>query len=243
MIATRPRRFHSPMTRSLLTAACLLALPVSLATAQSRTLMGQAVSRQVVDSGGREPHLLYDTSIFAVDGWRPRVFRKHDLVQVIVQEQAAVSNTQEMETGKEFTIDGSISAWPQLSLADIAQLQLFAGRTTGLPAVGVDLEKEFTSDGEYKSSNRFTTRLTAEVIEVLPNGNIVLEARTSVRNDSEVATITVTGICRGEDVTLANTVLSHQLHDLQVERQSEGRLPEANKKGLVTQFFDLLFAF
>ncbi|MHC4810461.1 MAG: flagellar basal body L-ring protein FlgH [Planctomycetota bacterium] len=243
MTASPARRLRHRTSTALMTAACLLLVPASLAAAQSRTLVGQAVSRQVVDSGGREPHLLYDTSIFAVDGWRPRVFRKHDLVQVIVQEQAAVSNTQEMETGKEYTLDGGITAWPQLSLADIAQLQLFAGRTTGLPSVGVDLEKEFTSDGEYTSANRFTTRLTAEVIEILPNGNIVLEARTSVRNDSEVATITVTGICRGEDVTLANTILSHQLHDLQVERRSEGRLPEANKKGLVTQFFDLLFAF
>jgi flagellar L-ring protein precursor FlgH len=194
-------------------------------------------------SQDRDPHLFYDLSIFAVDEARPRVFRPHDLVQIIVQERSRSSSSQELETSKEFELDGSIDAFPKLSLADIAQLQLMAGRTTDLPAVGIDLNNEFTGEGEYAREDDFSTRITAEVVEVLPNGNIVLEARTSVRNDDEVSVITVTGVCRGEDVTTTNTVLSNQIHDLRVDKRNEGQLPESNRKGIVTQFFEFLFAF
>jgi len=216
---------------------------VDAVAAQSRTLVGQSVANQSLRSQDRDPHLFYDMSIFAVDEARPRIFRPHDLVQIIVQERSDVSASQELETSKEYELDGRISSFPKLSLADIAQLQLMAGRTTNLPVVGIDLEREFAGEGEYSSENNFSTRITAEVMEVLPNGNIVVEARTSVRSDDEVSTIMVTGICRGEDVTAANTVLSNQIHDLRVEKRNEGRLPEASKKGLITQFFDLLFAF
>jgi flagellar L-ring protein precursor FlgH len=213
------------------------------AAAQSRTLVGQSVADHALRSQDRDPHVFYDLSIFAVDEARPRIFRPHDLVQIVVQERSESSSSQELNTNKEFTLDGSVNAFPRLSLADIAQLQLMAGRTTGLPAVDVELTKDFQGEGDYSSENQFTTRITAEVVEVLPNGNMVVEARTSVRSDDEVSTITVTGICRGEDVTTANTILSNQIHDLRVVKKNEGRLPEASRKGLVTQFFDFLFAF
>lgn len=232
-----------PAAGLLVSAVAGVGLVDGPAVAQSRTLVGQSVATQPMRSQDRDPHLFYDLSIFAVNEGRPRVFRPHDLVQIIVQERSRSSSSQELETGKEFGLDGSISAFPQLSLSDIAQLQLMAGRTANLPEVGVDLGNEFTGEGEYSREDDFSTRLAAEVVEVLPNGNIVLEARTSVRNDDEVSVITVTGVCRGEDVTTGNTVLSNQIHDLRVDKRNEGRLPEANRKGIVTQFFEFLFAF
>ena len=42
----------------------------------------------------------------------------------------------------------------------------------------------------------------------------------------------VTGICRPEDVTPANTVLSSQLHDLKIEKMHKGELKEAAEPGL-----------
>ena len=81
------------------------------------------------------------------------------------------------------------------------------------------------------------------MIEVLPNGNLVLESRTFIKTDAEEATIKVTGVCRAEDVTAANTVLSSQIHDLVVEKVHEGELKKANEKGLLAKFFDAIFAF
>ena len=52
--------------------------------------------------------------------------------------------------------------------------------------------------------------------------------------------ITVTGVCRADDVTGTNTVLSNQLFDLRVVRKAEGELKKANKKGIITKILDVL---
>ena len=55
--------------------------------------------------------------------------------------------------------------------------------------------------------------------------------------------LTVTGTCRPEDVSPANTIFSSQLHDLKIEKVTVGMLKKANEKGLFTQILDMLFAF
>lgn len=231
-------------TSTVVIAATAPALAISsLAAAQSRTLVGRAIASQSITAQERDPHLLYDGSLFAVAEARPRVFRSHDLIQIVVQERSRSALSQEFETSKDSTVDGGITAFPRLSLADIAQLQLFAGRTANLPAVGMNFNREFEGEGEYSRTDDFSTRITAQIVEVLPNGNLVLEARTSVRNDGEISTIVVTGVCRGADVSSGNTVLSNQMYDLRIEKQNEGQIPEANEKGVITQVFEFLFAF
>ena len=81
------------------------------------------------------------------------------------------------------------------------------------------------------------------MIEVLPNGNLVLEARTFIRNDEEELTINVTGTCRPQDITLANTILSNQIHDLRIEKNHEGELKKANEKGIIAKVLDAIFAY
>jgi flagellar L-ring protein precursor FlgH len=107
----------------------------------------------------------------------------------------------------------------------------------------MDFAKDFKGDAEYKREDEFTTRLTAEVIEVLPNGNLILESRTYIQTDEEEAAIKVTGICRPEDVSAANTVFSHQMHDLKIQKMHKGELKRTNEKGIIAKILDTLFAF
>ena len=112
-----------------------------------------------------------------------------------------------------------------------------------MPQLGVDYQRDFKGEGDYKREDDFTARLTAEVFEILPNGNLVLEARTHIKTDKEEATIRVTGICRPEDVTAANSVLSSQIHDLKIEKVHTGDLKKNAEKGLIPRILDTLFAF
>lgn len=224
--------------------ALVLSLAVAVpAAAQSRSLMAQRLVETTAPQPDREPHALRDASLFAVPDAKPRVFRKHDLVQIVVREQTRTESSQELETEKQYDLDGSINAWPSLDLADLLELRLAAGTTSPLPAVDVSLGKQFEGEGEYSREDDFSTRITAEVLDVLPNGNLVLEARTEIQTDEEISKIKVTGVCRGEDVSAANTVLSTQMHDLKISKMHEGELRDANKRGLIPRVLDFLFAF
>lgn len=201
------------------------------------------VQVQATPGASAEAHALRAVSMFAIAPAESRIFHEHDLIQIIVRESTAAKSKHETETEKKVNFNGAVTQWPDLDLSQILQGMIHAGQTTYLPQVDLQFTKEFEGEGEYERRDDFTARLTSEVLQVLPNGNLILESRTRMKQDQEEFTLKVTGICRPEDVTPANTVLSSQLHDLKVEKVATGMLKRANEKGLFTQVLDFLFAF
>jgi len=213
-------------------------------------LPGQSLMSQAYETGVErarretgQMNTLAAVSLFAVQAEPPRLFREHDLIQIIVREESTARSSQEIETGKSYDLEAAIEAWPNLQLDELLQLRLFAGRTTQLPRVDVTAEKGFEGEGEYEREDEVSMRITAEVIQVLPNGNLILEARTHIKMDAEESRVKVTGICRPDDVTPANTILSSQLHDLSIEKMHTGELKRANERGVIAKVFDAVFAF
>jgi flagellar L-ring protein precursor FlgH len=127
----------------------------------------------------------------------------------------------------------------------MALLQAQLETDQGTPITGVDASagKKFKGDGKYERSDRFTDRITATVIDVKPNGVLVLEARRTIQKDEEVQNLVLSGECRREDVTQQNTVLSNQLADLTLLVNNSGDVREATEKGFLTRVFENVFNF
>lgn len=206
----------------------------------SRVIRARLRSRAVGE--GEAYHALRAASMFAVPPPEPRRFELHDLVQVIVLESTTARSEQSLEVEKEYELNGRV-VWPDLRLDDLLQLQISPQSSITPRRLDVEFDKDFEGEGEYERRDNFTTRLTAEVIEILPNGNLVVEARRSIQTDQEESVLRLTGVCRPEDVTAANTILSNQLHDLTVEMVNEGELRRASEKGILAQVLDAIFAF
>ena len=232
---------------SLTAVSCLL-LGATFAAAEdadapSSSLMVQRVEDSAPISESGKAHELLDASLFGIEAPEPREIQEHDLVMILVQESSRAESTQEKETKKEYSLNDKINAWPHFRLADLLELQLAAGTVSPLPELDIESDREFKGEGDYSREDDFSARLTAEVIEILPNGNLILEGRTRIKTDSEEACIKVTGICRPEDITLANTILSSQIHDLTVEKVHKGDLRQNTEKGFIAKVLDTIFAF
>lgn len=223
--------------------AIALASPPAANEEVSSSLLAGTIAQApmaAMEGGVVEPATL---SLFAVEAPEARLFAIHDLVQIIVRETSRARRSQDLETQKDWELDGRIAAWPDFDLVDLLQLQLRASDTSDLPRLRMNFGKDFTGEGEYERRDDMTDRLTAEVIEILPNGNLILEARTSIMTDKETSVMKVTGICRPDDVTPANTVLSNQIHDLVIERMHDGELKQAAEKGIIAKVLETVFAF
>lgn len=234
------------MLNRVLCAVWMIALPISIAMAEGDVASSSLLVRQTPAATQPEdgpPHALRQLSLFAVAPPMPRMIQQHDLVQIIVREQSQARSSQELDTKKQYKLDGKIARFPQLDLSELLQLRVGAGRVTDLPELKLDLKNDFKGDGDYRRRDDLSARITAEVIEVLPNGNLILEARTHIKTDKEEAIMKVTGVCRSEDVTAANTVLSNQLHNLTIEKVHQGELRRTTEKGIIAKVFDVLFAF
>ncbi len=210
----------------------------------SSSLMLQKPAAQVTNAApDQQPSALQSVSMFAVSPPKPHTFQQHDLVQIIVRETSQAKSTADLNAKKDASIDAKVPKWPNFNLADLVNFQLHGGSNTNNPEAQVEATKDFKGQGDYQRKDDLTARLTAEVIEVLPNGNLVLEARTQIKTDEEIQSMKATGICRPDDITAANTILSNQIHDLCIEKMHEGELREASRKGIIAKILDTIFAF
>jgi flagellar L-ring protein precursor FlgH len=174
----------------------------------------------------------------------PIEYAPNDLVTIIVREAFDTQLDAETSTEKQTDFVGGIQEFPRLNLSDLLDLQLTPNTfEDGTIQLDVNFDSEFEGAGEYTRSETMTGRITARVIDVKPNGTLVLEARKTLVNDGEEVTITATGICRVEDITPENTVLSTQLYDLFIDKQHEGELKDSTEKGILTRVLDFIFGF
>lgn len=174
---------------------------------------------------------------------QPKQYALHDLVTIIVREDTQAGSDASLDTKKEENLDAKVTAFPNLRLDQLIRGRLAGGALKDGPQATIDSKNEFKGDGKYTRKDTFTSRLTAEVIDVKPNGTLVLEARKFIKTDDESLNMVITGTCRAEDVTIDNTVLSTQLHDLSVVKENTGELRNASKKGIFTKIIDTLINF
>ncbi|MCC6679725.1 MAG: flagellar basal body L-ring protein FlgH [Phycisphaeraceae bacterium] len=191
----------------------------------------------------RLPAAVAAFSITAVDLAEPRFFAVNDLVTIIVRESTVTDFESTLNTEKKSDYKGEISDFPNLDLMKLLQFQLQGSANTNPPKLGITFNKKFEGDGEYSTKNEISSRLAARVIDVKPNGTLVLEARKFIQSDKETLSLVLTGTCRAEDVDADNTVLSTNFYDLNLVKKHEGDLRKATKPGILTRVFDFLFAF
>ena len=77
-----------------------------------------------------------------------------------------------------------------------------------MPAIAGNSNRDLTGEAKYDKEGKFETRLSVIVIDVQPNGNLVIEGRRRIVVDKETKCIRVTGIVRPYDVTTFNTINS-----------------------------------
>lgn len=235
-------------TMPLIVVVLTLAAIAGGATGQSSSLFLAAPPPMAGATGEPEsllsPHIAA-MSIGAITLPPPRLFALHDLVTIIVREETQAEADATLETDKKFDMNGEIPQFPNLALAKLMKFIIEPAVTDPdkAPAVQIGFDTSFEGEGSYERKDSFTARITAEVVDIKPNGNIVLEARKFIRSDKETLEMVLTGVCRAEDVAADNTVLSTLLFDLRLEKDHTGELKKATKKGWLSRTFETIFNF
>jgi len=208
---------------------------------------GQAQLRvkgtDAVNSDGRQDVKapLRGMSLFLVEAPPPKTFAVHDLITIIINETSKQSSQQKLDTKTDASLKGGLSKFP--SLSKLLEAELTNGGNSPIAEVDVGGSEKFKGDAKYERNDRFTDKVTAEVIDVKPNGVLVLEARRTIGRDKEIQTIVLCGMCRREDVTNANSILSSQLADLTMRVENEGKLRDSNEPGWISRLLGTIFDF
>lgn len=89
----------------------------------------------------------------------------------------------------------------------------------------------FSGQGNTTRQTTLTTNISAVVKEVLPNGNMVVEASRDIRINNENQTLTMAGVIRPSDISQINTIASASIAYLDVKLQGKGVVTDHMKPG------------
>ncbi len=166
--------------------------------------------------------------------------RAGDLITILVKETTSISERTKTENKRENTIDAAISLIPGTNQVPAAVGTASAGK---LPALKAASNKEFKGEGKVEAEGEVKAVITGRVIDVLDNGNLLVEGRRLVRVNKDTKTILITGIIRTADIQANNTVLSEKLHNFQVSIEGEGPMTRSNHEGWLGEILDILWPF
>ena len=158
----------------------------------------------------------------------------------MINEESEITSkgTNNMTRDSEF--DAKVSNFVQFKPKSLTLLGL---QSTTTPEINLSGTRSFQGAGEVDRSDSFTARITAEVVDVKPNGTVIVQARKRIKTDEEEQQFILTGTCRAEDVTAANTVLSSQMFDLELQKNHKGDVRNATKRGVLGKLLDVINPF
>ncbi|MEC9373611.1 MAG: flagellar basal body L-ring protein FlgH [Planctomycetota bacterium] len=227
---------------SMSAALCAAGAGLALAPAVSAQSLFQIPPAVAPEQANVDPAAaLYEMSLIAIKPPEPRQFAVNDLVTIVVRESLDVQRDHKLEAEKEYDLDTARIQWWEL--AKFLALNGNPADVSNLAEFSVGHTSDFKGDAKYERTDRITGRLTARVLDIKPNGQLLLEARSVIQTDREKQTYLLSGYCRTEDVTESNTVESNQLFDLRYEVHNEGEMADVNKKGIFPKVLETIFNF
>ncbi len=141
-----------------------------------------------------------------------RAMQPHDLISVIVAEGLASSTDGTVKGSRASSASSAITAlFQKLSAASAAQ-----------NLVNLNAQSALNAQGSSANNSSLSTILGGEVVEVLPNGVLVIEAARQVEFSQETKTIVLRGLVRPEDISQQNQVRSTAISSLELQVRGNG---------------------
>jgi flagellar L-ring protein precursor FlgH len=187
----------------------------------------------------RQPNSLWETGgrAFFRD---QRAGRVGDILTVVVtiNDQAQIQN----ETTRSRTNSDSANLSNFFGLESKLNTVLPSAVT---PSNLVNMGSSTSNDGKgaIGRQEQIDLRVAATIIQVLPNGNLVLEGKQQVNVNYDMRELDIRGIIRPQDIAADNTITYDQIAEARIEYGGKGTIGDVQQPRYGDQLFDILMPF
>jgi len=152
-----------------------------------------------------------------------------DILTVLIYEQNSAS--QKVETKTEKTTKFSTKGGPGIGNLDF------------IPLFGVDGSSKGTHDGKGENirNGSLRAKMSVTVVDVKPNGDLVVEGSRVIGISGDRETLTLTGVVRQKDITPSNTIDSYLIADAEIHYTGKGNATTGSRPGPLMRFLNWLF--
>jgi flagellar L-ring protein precursor FlgH len=169
----------------------------------------------------QSPGSMYVSNGKLADSFRDvRAAQVDDIVTIVVLESLTAVSSGATNTSRASAAQTQITA----AMGILGKASKFAN------PLNMASSQTLAGTGQTSRNTTLTTTISAKVIQVTANGNLVVEATKEIMVNSEKQTITVRGMVRPADLTPANVVASNQVADLSVKVTGKGAVADAIRR-------------
>lgn len=156
-------------------------------------------------------------------------FSKGDILTILIVEQSSASTSAGSKTDRSF--DHSVG-----SSAGQGPLGFIP-----LSSMGINSKNSAEGDAETSREGQLKSKITARIIKVEKNDNLIIEGSRSLEINGEEEITKIRGTVRPEDIQADNTVYSYLIADAEISYKGKGAVKDGSKIGFLSRIFNFLF--
>ena len=169
----------------------------------------------------------------------PKARRIGDIVTIRIVESSSATNKASTQTGRSSSVSASVDGFFGLENNYSANSPFF----NPFSRVAGGLESDFDGSGTTKRSGDLSAIITARVVDILPNGNLIVMGSREVMVNREKQEITLSGIVRPRDITSENVILSNHIADAKISYSGSGIINDRQRPGWLARTIDAIWPF
>jgi flagellar L-ring protein precursor FlgH len=165
--------------------------------------------------------------------------KKGDTVTVVITEQASASKQASTGTSR----GSSISA-------GVPNLMGLETNMTGIrnwmdlsKLINASYDSKYDGSGKTTREENLKATITAKVIDVIGNGNLIIEGKRNVKVNNEDQVIVLTGTVRTRDISADNVVNSIYIADARINYSGKGVISDRQRPGWLLNILDVVWPF
>lgn len=149
-----------------------------------------------------------------------------DIITINLVERNTATKSANASASRGSEMSGGITATSRLPLGGLNGLGVEAG-----------VDSDFSGSGSARANNAFNGTVTVTVIDVFPNGNLLVSGEKMLAINQGSEFIRFSGVVDPNTVTSSNTVQSIQVADARIEYRGSGFIDQSNTMGWLQRFF------
>lgn len=173
----------------------------------------------------------------------------NDVVTIVIDESSTGGNSADTKTSKDASLSAGITSFLGLEKfiarrnKDLTDGDIFTGGSEPSIKIAGSSKNSLAGKGATSRDGILKAKITARVIEVLENRNLVIEGRRQLMVNAENQYIVITGIIRPEDITSDNMISSQYVADARIVYTGNGVINDKMRPGWLTRTIDWTWPF
>lgn len=165
--------------------------------------------------------------------------RRGDIVTIVISETASASKEAKTGTSRDSSMSAGIpnllglekSSIINKNFADLAKL------------ISASSSSKFQGAGSTSRQENLKATITARVMDVHPNGNLMIEGRRNIKVNEEDQIIVLEGVVRSRDISPDNTINSIYIADARISYSGRGIISDRQSPGWLMNILDRIWPF